>query len=399
MPEHSAAKLTLLDQYLEDYFPAIVRDPRQEVLNLTFVDGFCGGGRYSSFGGVTDGSPLILFKAVERARRQLNAARRKPLGINAEYHFVDSRRETIDFLRAELVKEGLLADLGRTIHLHNCEFVTVFPQIKQRISNRTRRSVGRSVFVLDQKGWKDAPFATVREILQSFSGAEVILTFAIDWFIDNMSGNDAFLRSIKPVEVSTEQIREWLDAKDEPGWRYAIQRGLKDHIQTATGAQFISPFFIRSDTAHRSLWVVHLSNHYTARNVMVDTHWNTKNHSIHPGRGGLEILGFDINYDPSVIGEMMFAEHDRDTMHERLTEDLLRSLRDGHGLDPVPYRTFLSTVVNKTPARLLDLDTVTGTLIGGQEIAVRDKTGSPRRSRNPSADDLISYTGQMKMKW
>lgn len=40
---HSDRKLEVIERYLDIYFDTVVRDPRMDNLNITLVDGFCGG--------------------------------------------------------------------------------------------------------------------------------------------------------------------------------------------------------------------------------------------------------------------------------------------------------------------------------------------------------------------
>ena len=47
--------------------------PTPDRLNISLVDGFCGGGSYRKNGEIEHGSPIILLKAVEAARSRLNS--------------------------------------------------------------------------------------------------------------------------------------------------------------------------------------------------------------------------------------------------------------------------------------------------------------------------------------
>src|SRR3954447_11575051 len=56
--EHSVAKHTIFDQYVEIYIERLTRTPSQTMLNLTIVGGFSGGGLYRHGTNEADGSPL-----------------------------------------------------------------------------------------------------------------------------------------------------------------------------------------------------------------------------------------------------------------------------------------------------------------------------------------------------
>jgi three-Cys-motif partner protein len=393
--DHSDAKLRLIAQYLESYFPAILVNRAQTRQRITLVDGFCGGGKFSRDGAYVKGTPFLFLEAVEKAEHQTNLDRTKKLSIDAEFHFVDSRKDHVEFLRNELVQAGYLAKIDQSIFLHHSEFEDVFPDICRRIEERTRANVGRSIFLLDQKGYTDVTFETVRKILR-FSAAECILTFAVGWLIDYLSKEPQVLQRVAPIELAPEQIREYLRLKGEWGGRYTIQRLLLRHISQATGANFQSPFFLRSQEARKDLWLVHLSRHLKARNVMVDSHWLVNNTSLHQGHGGLEMLGFDPNIDQSGAPDFWFGANDNAVMRERLAEDFLRRIHDQHRDAAVSYNGFIKSIANETPARLSDFDSVTSLLVEEKELDLRNEHDGAKRSSIPGRHDTIAIARQPK---
>jgi three-Cys-motif partner protein len=386
---HSDAKLRLIETYLQRYFPAILINPSQERQRITLVDGFCGGGRFDDRGKTVSGTPFLFIDAVEKAEREANIGRIKPLTIDAEFHFVDSVKEHIDHLQDELRKAGHLAKIGKTIFLHHANFEAVMPDICRRIEARTRGYVGRSIFLLDQKGYTDVAFETVRKILR-FTAAECILTFAVGWLIDYLADTPQTLKRVAPLEITEDQIKDFLRKRGEFGGRYTIQRLLLRHISNVTGAKFQSPFFLRSLEARKDLWLVHLSGHLKARNVMVDSHWLINNQSLHQGHGGLEMRGFDPNLDPANAPDFWFGKKDEAVMTERLAEDFLRRLHDNHQGTDVPYGSFVTSIANETPARLTDIDKVTAFLVGEKELDLKNANQSAKRTPTPVYRDSIS---------
>jgi three-Cys-motif partner protein len=392
--KHSLAKLRLIRHYLQSYFQTITANRSMTRQRVTFVDGFCGGGSYNHGGAAVSGTPLLLLQVVEEARELLNVGRTKPLEIDAQFHFIDNDPAAIETLKAKLVAEGYLTRLGADIHLARSTFADAYENVKSSISARTRGGVGRSVFVLDQKGYTDAPLVLIRDILSSFSGSEVILTFAVGWLIDYLSNSPQTLKRVAPLNITDSQVREYLHLKGEKGGRIMIQRLLLQHLRQETGATFLSPFFIRSDEANKDLWVVHLSKHVTARNVMVQSHWETKNHSWHPGQGGLEILGFDPKLDPDAMPDFWFGEAEQKVMHERLAEDVLRRLRDQFADKRISYLGFITAVANETPARMADFDLVAKSLVSRRELRIAAPEGSLRRAIRPDRHDFIELNPQ-----
>jgi hypothetical protein len=90
--------------------------------------------------------------------------------------------------------------------------------------------------------------------------------------------------------------------KTEQGARYLIQNFLYRHVQAHTGADYYTPFFIRSVDNHRSYWLLHLSKHARARDEMARLHWDMTNTFVHHGGAGFNALGFDPNIDPDQSG-------------------------------------------------------------------------------------------------
>ncbi|MDO1582478.1 three-Cys-motif partner protein TcmP [Rhizobium oryzicola] len=393
LEDHSDAKLRLISAYLESYFPAILVSPAQTRQRITLVDGFCGGGRFVRDGQFVKGTPLLFLEAVEAAEKRANQGRNQKLDIDAEFHFVDSDKDHIDFLHEELKTHGYSAKIGQTIFLHNSKFEDVFPTISARIEKRTRGSVGRSIFLLDQLGYTDVNLEIVRQILR-FSAAECILTFAVGWLIDYLSKNPAIVQRTAPIELSEAQISEFLRLKADWGGRYVIQRLLLQHLKFRTGTTFQSPFFLRSQKARKDLWLLHLSHHVKARNVMVDSHWAINNQSLHMGHGGLEMLGFDPKADPHNAPDFLFGQADRALMRERLAEDFLKRLHEQHQDDRLPYGAFVKSIANETPARLADIADVTAFLVSERELDLRNEKNVERRASTPTWKDTISLNRQ-----
>lgn len=364
---------------------------------MTLVDGFCGGGVFTEDRLQVDGTPFLLLAAVERAQARLNQGKSKPLHIDAQFHFIDKSKKTIAFLKDQLAQRGYMTRMGVDIFVHAMPFEEAIGNISDTITARTARGIGRSLFLLDQKGYTDAPTALIRSLFDRFSRAECILTFAVDWLIDYLTDKPETVATLAPVEISVGQLKEFLRLKGLDGGRYAIQRLLLAHLRLQTGAQFGTPFFIKSREAKKDLWLVHLSRHSKARNVMVDSHWSVKNHSLHHGTGGLEINGFDPNIDH--IQQFMFADHEVTLMHERLAQDMVRRLYDVRHGAPVTYGRFIDGLANETPARFSDIDAAVRLLTCEGELDLFDKRGVAKRTKKLNLDDQLRISLQPNFKF
>ena len=95
----------------------------------------------------------------------------------------------------------------------------------------------------------------------------------------------ALIKSAAPLELTEAQIHELLEYRDRDGGQALIQRVLRPHIRTVAGSDYDTPFFIRPRRSRRAPWFLHLSSHPTARDVMIQRHWNVHNTFEHYGPG------------------------------------------------------------------------------------------------------------------
>jgi three-Cys-motif partner protein len=293
--DHSIAKHEIFEQYVGIYIERLTCTPSQTMLNLTIVDGFCGGGLYRRGQEEAEGSPLRLLSSVEQADRALNAARAKGFAVRADFFFVDDKAEHIAFLRDVLIKRGYGGRLDQDIFLICSTFEEACPDIIAHIQKKG--TAHRSLFFLDQYGWSDVRLATMRTILDSLRNPEILLTFAVDALINFLSVKTAETEALLAIELAREDVRALMDMRFGEGWRYLIQNGLYRHVQTRTGARFYTPFFIHSAESHRNYWLLHLSNHRQARDEMGKLHWRLNNRFQHHGGAGFHALGYDPTQD------------------------------------------------------------------------------------------------------
>ena len=293
--EHSVAKHEIFEQYVGIYVERLTRNPRQTMLNLTIVDGFVGGGLYRRGSVEVDGSPLRLLAAVDAADAKLKAARSKGFAVLADFFFVDENPQHVAFLNDLLIKRGYGSRLDRNIFVRCTTFEKACPEILAHIQKKG--TAHRSLFFLDQYGWSDVRLATIRNILGMLRNPEILLTFAVDALIDFLSVKKAETQALLNIELNREDVRALMDLRSGEGWRYLIQNGLYRHVRARTGSRFYTPFFIHSVEAHRSYWLLHLSNHRQARDEMGKLHWRLNNRFQHHGGAGFHALGFDPSRD------------------------------------------------------------------------------------------------------
>ena len=394
---HSRAKHRILDRYIRRYIEVCTATPVQERLNLTIVDGYSGGGRYSFLGGDVPGSPLVLLQAIAEAQATLNAARPKGFEIRTQFVFIDLHRFHTDFLRAEIEASPFRKELDKTIHVWTADFND---RVDDAIALAQRHSPqrGRSIWLLDQYGWSSVAFASMRKILGQLEKAEIFLTFSVDALIDYMSESRLEQRGYRDINLDPGFIRELTAASGEgPAWRTLIQNTLYKHLKTETGAEFYSPFFIHSHEAHRSYWFLHLSRHREARNVIGNIHWQENTVSLHHGRAGLQALGFANATDPrQFFLPYSFDDHARQQSRLALLEQIPRQIRGAIDADLAPSLEMLfGNHCNDTPVTKEMFEEVLVELRDEKEIRIEDESGKEKpRTQSVSWTDRIILARQ-----
>jgi three-Cys-motif partner protein len=301
---HSKVKHQVVADYLRQYVSVLMANEKIPSLKLTLVDGFSGGGLYTDGPATAYGSPLLMLKTIQEAEALLNVNRsvvqRK---VDAQYHFVEVEKNTCEYLKHILTGEGYSERIGRDIALYHNDFEDVGKNIVASAANR--KGGQRALFLLDQYSYDKIKLQTVQHILSNLQGAEIILTFNFDSLLSFLTDSDKFHKITR--KIGLEQYINWhgyAALKSQGRWREMIQRQLAYGIWKASGARFMTLFFVTplGDTPW-SYWLVHLSNSYKANDVMKGVHWqygNSFGHSLEPG---LFQIGYQANQDESVTGQ------------------------------------------------------------------------------------------------
>lgn len=398
--QHSRAKHRILDRYIRRYIEVCTATPVQEKLNLTIVDGYCGGGRYKYLDEEVPGSPLVILNAIAEMESKLNEIRPKGFEIRTNFVFIDLHRFHTDFLRAEIEASPFKDRLDKSIFIWTADFNE---RVNDAISSVRRLSPakGRSIWLLDQYGWSDVSFGSMRKILEELEKAEIFLTFSVDSLIDYMSEQRIEQRGYRDIELDPGFIRELMADKGEgAGWRTLIQNTLYSHLVEKTGAQFYSPFFIHSSEAHRSYWFLHLSRHREARNVIGNIHWEENTISLHHGRAGLQALGFARNADPRQMDlSYSFDDHALALSRSVLANQIPRIIKTAIDSDLAPSLEMLfGSHCNDTPVTREIFESVLLELRDEKEIIIEDASGNEKpRAQSVAWTDRIVLARQRSL--
>lgn len=373
--EHSKAKLTVLRSYLRAYFDRLNVNPHREVFKLDLVDGFAGGGTFRDGDDIVSGTPLIMLEEAEAARDRINRGRAKPLQFDCKHYFVDKETAHTAHLRSALTDRGFQVD-GGAIVVRNSRFEDEADGIIAEIRRRQPRS-GRAIFLLDQTGYSHVELELVAQIFRELPAAEIILTFAADALINHLSMTPALIKSTSPLELTEAKIHELIEYRGRDGGRALIQRVLRPHIRSVVGSTYDTPFFIRPRHSRRALWFLHLSRHLTARDVMIQRHWDVQNTFEHYGSGDFGMLGWDA-LQPGVLPLFHFEGLEAKQMREQLLAPMARELFSLASESPVTVDVMRHLFANRTAARFTDLDQVVLQLRQEREIEIRDSGGKVR---------------------
>lgn len=391
--QHSIAKHEVLHAYLVEYIRTLVISPHQEELRLTFVDGFAGGGIYQHETTKTTvlGSPFVFLNAAKEAEAFINIGRQKPLRMNVDYFFVEVDHNAFALLGKTLKEQGYDGRIGADIKLLNGRFEIKAADIQSFISAKTPRS-GRSIFFLDQYGYKDVPTSLIRSILTGLPAAEVILTFNVDSFINFASDSPATANALQQIGIpdvlrgrTIEDIK-----KSEKDFRLYIQSCLYRDLIEACGARFYTLFFIRTE-GHGDYWLVHLSQHPRARDVMTRVHWAKNNNFIHYGGAGIDMfraLGYSADRDASFTGQsslgFCFDDPAEQASVTRLMEQLPRIIYANQ--EGTSFGELFAMTCNTSPADSMKYKEALARLTQLKEIEIVSPDGNRRQKASTITD-------------
>ena len=387
---HSKAKLHVLRRYLCAYFDRLNVNPHREAFKLDLVDGFAGGGSFLDGDEVVPGSPVVMLEEAEAAEVRLNQNRIKPLRIDCKFYFVDKEAAHTDHLRRVLDERGYGIDDDRIAirtGLFEERVAEVFDSIRRR-----QPLAGRAIFLLDQTGFSQVELALVSRIFTELPAAEVILTFAADALVNHLAETPRIAKAAAPLQLTESQIHDLIEFKDGAGGRALVQRTLRNHARDVTGATYDTPFFIRPAQSRRALWFLHLSRHPTARDVMVQKHWEIQNTFEHYGPGDFGMLGWDTLRDSENLSLFQFRDLDEQEMRDQLLNSLPRELFALASEQPITMDALRHAIANRTAARFSDLDQVILRLVREREFLILSPDGKVRSSslQRLRSTDLIA---------
>jgi three-Cys-motif partner protein len=344
------------------------------------------------------GSPLIMLRAMCAAETAARASRLKGFCLDVEYFFIEKTPSTVDYLRNELHEDKCARNNANRIQVLPGCFSEHLDSILSRIEQRGRSR--RVIFVLDQYGFSDVRIDDLRTIFRRLPKAEVILTIAIDWLIDHWTDTTRYDQILADLGIELPASTITKVKHEEPReWREVIQHLLHRELFCKSGATYYTPFFVYSPESHRAYWLLHLSGHSKARDVMMQLHWELENHFQHFGQPGFCMLGYDPRKDLGRLGYRKLPFGFDSFAGEETRLALLDGLpqRIASNQNGIRFETFFNGVVNETPATKQMIAKGISALTLEKELEVRTSEGKLRRNGVQIQDDDIILRPQQRL--
>lgn len=400
---HSLTKHDVLVGYLCRYFEQRTLNARgRDRFRITLVDGFCGGGLYKVRGTGQEalGSPLRMLAAVAEAQILVNVGRTKPLNLDVQYVFIDKDPKAIFHLTKVLNQWGYGGQIGRSIHLICEEFAAASSSAIALVKRHTPRA-STALFFLDQYGYKDVPAPLIRTIFDELPSSEVVLTFHVSSFAtytnDEFAAQIGKTLSIDIVSTLGGKSIEELKSNDAD-WRRFIQGALYQALVSNCGARFFTPFFIRGEgSGHGEYWLVHLSQHHRAQDVMKQVHWQHQNHFVHYGGAGLDMLAVHtMGFRQEFTGGFQFDDVALHQSNSALIQQLAVNIfAQGK---PTRIGDLFSSTCNTSPGTAAMYNNALASLVGERDIIITSADGKPRRlARYMHDTDVIERSRQTNL--
>ena len=304
-----------------------------------------------------------------------------------------------DHLQQVIANRGYTVDNDKII-IKNASFEQEVDHIIELVKKRQPRA-GRSIFLLDQTGFSQVPLSLVAKIFNRLPAAEVILTFAADALVNHLVENPQCVKMVAPLQLNDKMIENLIQMRGGMGGRALIQRTLLNQIMSTCSVSYCTPFFIRPRKSRRALWIIHLSKHPIARDVMIQQHWKNNNTFEHYGSGDLNMLGWDALIEDGSIPLFNFEEIDRQNMRDQLLESLAPELHNLASFEPVTVEAIRNQISNQTAAQFSDLDWCILALAKEGEFKILNSEGKIRSNSVTKLlpKDQVAATGLQAFQW
>lgn len=414
--KHSTVKHGLIRDYIQWYIETLMSNQIIPKLELTIVDGFSGGGRYTpdpylkmenNGESIIYGSPIKIIEAVECARATINIGRNSKRTIKANFIFLDNDPKAVDCLTQtlyELSKElPYLNNVDNAIFIRCGIYETYLKEHIIPILKKNPRK--RMILILDQYGYKDVDFISIATLMSSYKNVEIILTFNIDSLTSFLS--ERYQPALHNIglhgHIPWSALPEVRTKKENEEF---LQRIVGDAIRKASCAKYSNMFFIKSEKGPNSrkgwgYWLVHLSNHFKAHDNMKSLHYDYSNFSYHALELGVFELGYSAYEDKNHIRQCGFGFTDAD---RKITEEeiaLYFAKKITELAHPVEIKSFIEAHSTFSNGTAKHMENAINLLHKEKDIIVMNKNRKERKTsvKSYNKDDVIEINPQKKLNF
>ena len=211
--EHTRAKHTILEKYIEAWAPIL----SQTGFNgrLAYIDGFAGPGKYI---GGEDGSPVVVLKALKNHSAK---DRFKSEFVNI---FIEKDKERSEILKSTIKERCCPLPEWVKYEVNNGEFNKVLSGIISDLEDKGKELAPCLCFV-DPFGWSDLNYKVLANFMK-YKKAELLITFMAG-YLNRFIWDDSHMSSIKKL-FTENQIRE---IKESTETETAILRYFLENLQ------------------------------------------------------------------------------------------------------------------------------------------------------------------------
>lgn len=254
--EHSQAKVTLLEKYLQKYLNIISHDGYTEKISL--CDLFCGEGIYDN-GGV--GSPIVTLQVVKNLFYQMKSKDQSLLPIDIIFNDIDA--EKIEKLKSVITDMKLHYSEMGNLKLFTENYQELLPKVQEFVTSLRNQ---KAFIFIDPYGYREIRASHIKDLL--LSGKAEVLLFLPTQFMYRFDENGTPQALIEIVEELTDG-KSWSGSKSVYHFIEKFTFALREFLGTN---YFVDTFTIQKD-ANTVFCLFFFSSHIRGFEKMLETKW------------------------------------------------------------------------------------------------------------------------------
>ena len=254
--DHSAAKVRLLEKYLQKYLAIIVNDGFTQ--KIFIFDLFCGEGLYENN---AQGSPLVILRVVKDLFFINKAANKKMCPV--EIIFNDEDVEKINKLETTVTNKKLfLKEIGR-LKFNKLSYANILPQVQKFLKTLKKH---KAFIFIDPYGYRDIRASHIKEILDT-KKAEVLLFLPTQFMyrFDEKGTPQALIEIIKELV----DYEKWVPSSSVFSFIEQFTMALREYLGKDS---FVDTFTIQKD-ANTVFCLFFFSTHIRGFEKMLESKW------------------------------------------------------------------------------------------------------------------------------